>query len=99
MPSPVPEVKREPRERVAPRGKPDSSTKAYLWRQNIRFIDTLVMAMEDNGARAGDINRSVVLRAAISALERAGMELELSRCADESELTESITARLTAAQR
>ena len=74
--------------------KPDSSTKAYLWRRNVRFIDTLVMNMEDQGARPGDINRSVVLRAAITALETAGMARELARCADENELAALIAARL-----
>lgn len=81
----------------APHGeKPDSSTKAYLWRQNVRFIDTLVMNMEDQGARPGDINRSVVLRAAITALESAGMDRELARCANENELSALIAARLGA---
>ena len=90
----------DPRERSRGRAapareeKPESSTKAYLWRRNIRFIDTLVMNMEDNGARAGDINRSVVLRAAISALEQAGLARVLARCTNETELTESIAARL-----
>lgn len=78
--------------------KPDSSTKAYLWRRNVRFIDTLVMDMEDHGARAGDINRSVVLRAAISALEHAGLARDLALCADENALTELITRRLTGAK-
>lgn len=76
--------------------KPDSSTKAYLWRQNVRFIDTLVMNMEDQGARPGDINRSVVLRAAMTALETAGMDRELARCANENELAALIAARLGA---
>jgi hypothetical protein len=74
--------------------KPDSSTKAYLWRRNVRFIDSLVMNMEDHGARAGDINRSVVLRAAITALEKAGLGRDLARCTNEDELAALIVARL-----
>lgn len=74
--------------------KPQRSTKAYLWRQNVRFIDTLIRNMEDQGARPGDINRSVVLRAAITALETAGMGRELARCANEDELAALIAARL-----
>lgn len=89
----------EPRAR--PRGsatrqeKPDSSTKAYLWRRNVRFIDTLVMNMEDNGARPGDTNRSVVLRAAVTALEKAGLARDLARCTNEEELSELIVSRLS----
>jgi hypothetical protein len=86
--------RREPGGRGPNGEKPDSSTKAYLWRQNVRFIDTLVMNMEDQGARPGDINRSVVLRAAITALESAGMGRELARCANEAELAALIAARL-----
>jgi hypothetical protein len=60
----------------------------------VRFIDTLVMNMEDHGARAGDINRSVVIRAALTALENAGMDRELARCGTEDELVDVIAARL-----
>ncbi|HEU4559050.1 MAG TPA: hypothetical protein VFS20_14415 [Longimicrobium sp.] len=76
--------------------KPDSSTKAYLWRRNIRFVDKLILEMEDNGARPGDINRSVVIRAAITALEEAGLGPELARCADERQLCALIIEHLKA---
>ena len=79
--------------------KPESSTKAYLWRRNVRFLDTLIMNMEDNGARAGDINRSVILRAALTALEDGGLGQELAGCADEAELTEEIASRLRGVER
>ena len=78
--------------------KPSSTTKAYLWRRNVSFIDSLVIKMEDHGARAGDINRSVVLRAAVTALEQAGMGGELARCADEEQLTQLITDRLRSSE-
>jgi hypothetical protein len=52
------------------------------------------MNMEDQGARPGDINRSVVLRAAITALETVDMGRELARCANEQELAALIAARL-----
>jgi hypothetical protein len=82
--------------RATPRDeKPDSSTKAYLWRRNVRFIDRLLIDMEDHGARGGDINRSVVLRAAITALEQSGLARDLARCTDEQELADLITIRLT----
>lgn len=86
--------RRETNPRAARDEKPESSTKAYLWRRNVRFLDRLLMDMEDNGARPGDINRSVVLRAALSALEDAGMARELARCADEEELSQLIASRL-----
>ena len=89
------EPRARPRGSAARQEKPDSSTKAYLWRRNVRFIDTLVMNMEDNGARAGDINRSVVLRAAVTALEKAGLARDLARCTNEEELSELIVSRLS----
>jgi hypothetical protein len=93
-PSAADKPRRESGGRGAHTAKPDSSTKAYLWRHNVRFIDSLVMSMEDQGARPGDINRSVVLRAAVTALETAGMGRDLARCANEDELSALIASRL-----
>ena len=87
--------RRRPRAQAAKEEKRPGSTKTYLWRRNVRFLDNVVMTMEDNGARPGDINRSVVLRAVLTALEKAGLGRDLARCTNEDELAELIVARFS----
>ena len=95
----VPKVTRGRRRRdePAPGEKPDRRLPVYFWFHNVRFLRELRLDMEAAGARPGDLNDSLLVRAAVTALERTGMERVLRACRNEDQLVRAIVARLQGA--
>ncbi len=95
----VPRVTRGRRRRdePAPGEKPNRRLPVYFWFHNVRFLRELRLEMEAGGARPGDLNDSLLVRAAVTALERSGAERFLRACRTEDQLVRAIVARLQGA--
>ncbi len=85
---------RRRRDEPAPGEKPDRRLPVYFWFRNVRFLRELRLDMEAAGARPGDLNDSLLVRAAVTALERTGTERILRACRNEDHLVRAISARL-----
>ena len=92
----VPQVRRGRRRKgeEALAEKPDRRLPVYLWRHNIRWLRRLRIDMEDNGARPGEQNDSLIVRAAITALERTGLHGLLAECRGENEMVFAIEQKV-----
>lgn len=85
---------RRRRDEPAPGEKPDRRLPVYFWFHNVRFLRELRLDMEAAGARPGDLNDSLLVRATVTALERTGMERVLRACRNEDQMVQAIVARL-----
>jgi hypothetical protein len=63
----------------------------------VRFLRELRLDMEAAGARPGDLNDSLLVRAVVTALERTGMERVLRACRNEDQMVRAVVARLQGA--
>lgn len=88
---------RRRRDEPAPGEKPDRRLPVYFWFHNVRFLRELRLDMEAAGARPGDLNDSLLVRAVVTALERTGMERTLRACRSEDQVVRAIVARLEGA--
>ena len=85
------------RDAPAPGEKPERRLPVYVWFHNVRFLRELKLEMEARGARPGDTNDSLFVRAALTALERAGMDRILRVCRNEDQMVRAMVARLEGA--
>ncbi len=95
----VPRITRGRRRRgePAPGERPDRRLPVYFWFHNVRFLRELRLDMEAAGARPGDLNDSLLVRAVVTALERTGMERVLRACRNEDQMVRAVVARLQGA--
>lgn len=95
----VPRITRGRRRRgePTPGERPDRRLPVYFWFHNVRFLRELRLDMEAAGARPGDLNDSLLVRAVVTALERTGMERVLRACRNEDQMVRAVVARLQGA--